>query len=218
MKKILLPVFSFVLLTNTIFAQIDVVGGMGINLVYSPSLNDYINFNWTTENIADFSTAVEFYGEVDYSITEKFQLGLEYVYVLWSYNTSLFIGGNYNLDYIHLKPSLLAYYVISGEGYKFKFGGGIGVRGAKLTESIGTTIEGSQEFSVLGVGILGRVQGHTKLGGNFYANIGGTIRYDAPGDPTSDESDNPLYNPITKEAVNLSCFSVSLDIGISYFF
>jgi len=215
-KKIIFLLIPFVLVTNSLFAQVDVAAGMGINLVYAPSLNDYIDFNWAVEEISSFTTSVEFYGEIDYSITSKFQLGFEYVYVLWSYNSSMLIG-NYNLEFAHLKPSLLAYYVISGEGYKFKFGGGLGVRGIQLTESIGTTAAASQKFSVMGYGLLGRIQGHTKLGGNFYANIGGTVRYDAPGDPTSDD-DNPLYNPATKEAVNLNSFSMSIDLGVSYFF
>lgn len=216
MKKKFLTLLLFLFTSQLIFAQVDVAVGMGISLVRTVSLNDYINFNFATEEIPDFSTAAEFYGEIDYSITDNFQVGIEYVYNLWSYNGATLIS-SYNLEFVQLKPSLLGYYIISGEGYKFKFGGGMGVRGVQLAESIGVIGTASQKFSVIGVGILGRVQAHTKLGGNFYANIGGTVRYDAPGDPTNDK-DETLLNRVIDETVDLNSFSISLNLGVSYFF
>ena len=213
-KKIFLALLVF-LLINSIQAQVDIVGGMGISFVYNPSLNDYLENNWADEEIQPFSSTVEFYGEVDYSLSPKYQLGFEYVYSLYGYS-SFKHNTNYKLDYSHQKPSILGYYVISGEGYKFKFGGGFGLRTVDLTESIGTTDEGAQKFSTTGYGLLGRIQGHTALGGNFYANIGSTIRYDAPGVP--ENGDNNLHNTLTNEDVNINSFSVSVNIGISYFF
>jgi len=197
-------------------AQVDIVGGMGISFVASPSLNDYLNYNISSsDELGTFNTTAEFYGEIDYSISPNFQIGFEYVYAIYGYSTTL-AGFNYELDYSHLKPSILGYYVVNGEGYKFKFGGGFGLRTVDLTESIGTTDEGAQKFSTSGFGLLGRIQGHTALGGNFFANIGSTIRYDAPGVP--ENGDNKLHNTLTNEDVNINSFSVSVDIGISYFF
>ena len=185
---------------------------MGISFVASPSLNDYLNYNISSsEELGTFNSTVEFYGEVDYTISPKFQIGFEYVYALYGYSTSL-IGLNYELDYDHHKPSVLGYYVISGEGYKFKFGGGVGMRIINLSEK--KIITG--EYSSTGFGILGRVQGHTALGGNFYANIGSTIRYDAPGEPANGEI--KLHDTLTNEDVNINSFSVSVNIGFSYFF
>ena len=201
---------------NSIQAQIDVVGGMGISFVASPSLNDYLNYNFSSsDELGTFNTTAEFYGEIDYTISPKFQIGLEYVYAIYGYSTSS-PGLNYKLDYNHYKPSILGYYVLNGEGYKFKFGGGFGIRTVDLTESINTTDEGAQKFSTTGFGLLGRIQGHTALGGNFYANVGSTIRYDAPGVP--ENGDNKLHNTLTNEDVNINSFSVSVNIGISYFF
>ena len=213
-KKIIFALLVF-LSISSIQAQVDIVGGMGISFVYNPSLNDYLEYNWADEEVQPFSSTVEFYGEVDYSLSRKYQLGFEYVYSLYGYS-SFKHNTNYKLDYSHHKPSVLGYYVISGEGYKFKFGGGVGIRTVELTESIGTTEEGAQKFSTTGFGILGRVQGHTALGGNFYANIGSTIRYDAPGEPANGETKLP--DPIANKNVNINSFSVSVNIGLSYFF
>lgn len=197
-------------------AQVDIVGGMGISFVASPSLNDYLNYNFpSSDELGTFNTTAEFYGEIDYTVSPKFQIGFEYVYAIYGYSTFVY-ETNYKLDYNHYKPSILGYYVVNGEGYKFKFGGGFGLRTVDLTESIGTTDEGAQKFSANGFGILGRVQGHTTLGGNFYANIGSTIRYDAPGVP--ENGDNKLHDTLTNEDVNINSFSVSVNIGFSYFF
>jgi len=215
MKKIIiLTLFVFVSISS-IQGQVDVVGGMGISFVASPSLNDYLNYNISSsDELGTFNTTAEFYAEIDYTVSPKFQIGFEYVYAIYGYSTTLAIY-SYELDYNHLKPSILGYYVVNGEGYKFKFGGGIGLRTVELTESINTTDEGAQKFTANGFGILGRVQGHTTLGGKLYVNIGSTIRYDAPGVP--ENGDNKFQTP-TNEDINLNSFSVSVDIGISYFF
>jgi len=55
--------------SQSINAQVDVVGGMGISLVYNQSLNQYLDYNWALEDVPTFNTSVEFYSEVDYSIS-----------------------------------------------------------------------------------------------------------------------------------------------------
>ncbi len=205
MKKIIFLLLLSLLLSKNIFAQIDVVTGMGISFVYNSSLNDYLDLRRPAEEVKPFSTTAEFYGEVDYSISEKYQIGIEYVYTLFDFSSAY--EGNYTLSYTHQKPSLLAYYVISGEGYKFKFGGGAGIRIVNLTENFSV----DENFSAFGFGLLLRAQGHTALSDNFYANIGGTMRTDFPGTPTN--SNHNFYNN-----TNLNSFSVSVNLGISYFF
>ena len=169
----------FLLAFQSMQAQVDVVGGMGISLVYNPSLNDYLDLRSPGEEVQLFATTAEFYGEIDYSTSEKYQLGVEYVYTLFDFGSTY--AGNYTLSYAHHKPSLLAYYVISGEGYKFKFGAGAGVRIVNLTENIIV----DEEFETVGFGLLLRAQGHTKLGDNVYANIGTTLRTDFTGVPSN---------------------------------
>ncbi len=205
-------IFLIFFVSKNILAQVDLAAGMGISFVNNSSLTEYLNIYFPSEDeIGAFSSSAEFYLEADYSISPSFQLGIEDTYTLFSYNTSIgFI--NYKIEYGQHKPSLLAYYVISGEGYKFKFGGGAGIRIVDLTESINIT----EEFSTVGFGFLLRAQGHTKLGENFYANVGGTMRFDFTGEPSNGE--RKIHNNITNENVNINSFSVSVDIGVSYFF
>ena len=203
MKKIFILGLLFISY-QSIYSQIDVVTGMGISFVYSPSLTDYLDLRADGE-LQPFSTSAEFYGEVDYTISDKYQLGIEYVFSLYDFSSSY--AGGYTLSYTQHKPSVLAYYVINGEGYKFKFGAGAGVRMLNLTENIIV----DEEFSSMGFGLLLRAQGHTKLGESIYANIGTTLRSDFPGVPSN--SNNNFHND-----TNINSFSVSVNIGISYFF
>ncbi|MCK5456443.1 MAG: hypothetical protein KAI45_04895 [Melioribacteraceae bacterium] len=211
MKKFIFIILIFFITKNTM-AQVDLAAGMGISFVNNSSLTEYLNIFFPSEDeIGAFSSTAEFYFEADYSLTPSFQLGIEDTYTLFSYNTSIgFI--NYKIEYGHHKPSLLAYYVMSGEGYKFKFGGGAGIRIVDLTEKINIV----EDYSTIGFGFLLRAQGHTKLGDNFYANVGGTMRLDFPGEPSNGE--RKILNNITNENVNINSFSVSVDIGVSYFF
>ena len=211
MKKFIFIILIFFVTKNTM-AQVDLAAGMGISFVNNSSLTEYLNIFFPSEDeIGAFSSTAEFYFEADYSLTPSFQLGIEDTYTLFSYNTSIgFI--NYKIEYGHHKPSLLAYYVMSGEGYKFKFGGGAGIRIVDLTEKINIV----EDYSTIGFGFLLRAQGHTKLGDNFYANVGGTMRLDFPGEPSNGE--RKIHNNITNENVNINSFSVSMDIGVSYFF
>ena len=210
MKKFIFIILIFFVTKNTM-AQVDLAAGMGISFVNNSSLNDYLEYNWSAEEIPSFSSTAEFYFEVDYSLTPSFQLGIEDTYTLFSYNIYHNFT-SYEIEYGHHKPSLLVYYVMSGEGYKFKFGGGAGIRIVDLTEKINIV----EDYSTIGFGFLLRAQGHTKLGDNFYANVGGTMRLDFPGEPSNGE--RKILNNITNENVNINSFSISVDIGVSYFF
>lgn len=212
MKKVILVLF--ILAASNNFAQIDLTAGMGISLLNNSSLTDYINSNFAPpgEKLADFNTVVNFMGEGTFPINEKFDIGIEYAYSIFSYNTSYGGFGNYDLTYGKHMPTIVAYYVVKGDGYKFKLGGGAGMRVVSLTEKI--TIE--ESFSTLGAGMLLRAEGHTKLSGNFYASILGSFRYDLPGEPK--DGNNMLVDNISKTNVNLNAISFGLTLGVSYFF
>ncbi|GBD90477.1 hypothetical protein BMS3Abin04_01194 [bacterium BMS3Abin04] len=202
MKKL---VIVFILTSSSIFAQIDITGGMGINMVYSSSFTDYVNNNFAqADPLPSFKSTGEFFIEADYTLKQNFQIGMEYSFSLFSYNTPL-LGGSYEISYTHYKPSLLAYYVISGEGYKIKFGGGIGYRYVSLDERI----LGATNYSTSGFGLLLRMQGHTLLSGNLYANIGGDLRNDFLGE---------IQNSNNGQNYNLNSLSAGIRLGISYSF
>ncbi len=203
-------VFSF-----SSFAQVEVRGGMGISFLSNPSLTDYINQNFASssqDQLGNFNSAVNFSLEGDYYFNNTFQMGLEVAYLLNSY-TYPAITGKYEFDYNIIMPSVTAYYVLQGEGYNFKFGGGAGIRISSVDETRQlSTI--SKSYSAVGFGFLLRADGNTALGGNLYANIGGDIRYDLNGKP---KNGNDYISNINNN-VNLNTLSVGVRLGVTYRF
>ena len=224
MKKIilLLTVISF----SQVFSQIEISTGMGVNYAANPSIKDYINSNFDSGKglLKTFSTQVEFYGEGVYSISKHFELGIDYGMSIYSFTNTTNI--NYELSYTVYKPSLVAYYVIPGKGYKFRFGGGMGLRMVSLDEKIWTTVN----YSGNGFGFLARAEGHTSLGGNFYAMIAADMRYDiiskvSNGTSVLTSNKNRIFAGNSQSdfdsvgtKVNINTFSVGIKLGISYFF
>lgn len=213
MKKL----FALILICTSIIinAQVDITGGMGIAFVNNSSLKDYINSSFPSEKeLGTFNSSFDLSLEADYTISENFEMGIEYVYNIFSYTTSTFGGlGVYDISYKHHKPSVLAYYVLPGAGYKFKLGGGIGYRMVDLDEKIFQPVN----YTASGFGFLLRAQGLTTLGGNFYANLGGTFRYDLPGELSASNSIDSGYS-MENFGVNINSIVFSVNIGVTYSF
>jgi len=203
------------LMFSVSYSQVEVRGSMGVDFVSTPSLYDYINQNFAASNnqVGSFNAAVMFSGEVDYDVSQTYEIGLDLGYRLYSYNTQNTFG-TYDLKYHNFMPTLVNYYVINGEGYQFKFGAGAGIRFLSADESLpgtGTT----QSYSSTGFGILLRGAGNTRLSNNVYINIGLDARYDFNGEPSN--GGKSLYNFASKSNVNFNSLSVGLSLGLTFF-
>ena len=213
MKKTFLALLIFAAF-NSIEAQWNFNASMGLDFKSTPSLRDYINsgFSNPASLFASFKSAINFTGEADYTIKNNFQIGLEYSYQMDSYNTPLGSGGVYEVSYDNHRPTILAYYVIPGAGYQFKFGGGIGFRYASLNERIASNV--NHTFS--GFGFLLRALGNTMLGKNFYALVGADLRYDLLNQNAN--SNNMMVNKANGENINLNSISVGILLGVTFTF
>lgn len=205
-----------ILLANLTFSQTELKANMGINLISIPSAQDYINQNYAPQDdqLSNFNTAVIFSGEVGYFLNEKFEMSIEFPYQIYTYTTTIAGAGQYNLSFDSFLPSVMAYYVISGNGYNFKFGGGVGPRFVNVTEE--KKWQGIEVgYSSIGFGGLLRIEANTALSENLFANIGGDLRYDINRVPEND-SGNALYNIVENENVSFDSFSLGVKLGISY--
>jgi hypothetical protein len=211
MKKTAL-LFLLIIVSDFTLAQIELKGTMGINFLSVPSMQDYINFTHPDDQLSSFNSAIIFAGEAGNFFSPSFLLSIEGAYQLFSY-TNVSTAGKYEMVYHLIPVSVLGYYVIKGEAYNIKFGGGIGPRFVNVDESLpalGTT----EQYSSTGVGFILRCEGNTLLGGNFYANIGADLRYDLNGEP--ENSGAKLTNSVYGENVNFDTFSLGVKLGISY--
>jgi len=208
-NKILL---SLMLLSSVkLFAQWDVSASMGLDFKSMPVYKDYINMNFSTANnqISSFKSAVSFTAEGDYKLSKSFALGLEYNLQLDSYNG---VGGLYEISYSVHRPSLMAYYIVPGAGYQFKFGGGLGYRAVVLNERIIV----DTKYTASGFGLVAKAEGNTMLANHFYALIGGNIRYDATGDVAN--GDQYIVNRSTGDKLNLNSISFGIYLGVTFTF
>jgi hypothetical protein len=208
----------FLLLADTAFSQTELKGVMGINFHSIPSIQDYINQSGIASSdnqVGSFVSAVIFAGEGGLFINHSFELTVEAAYEIYSFTDVKFDTGKDELAFNNFMPSVLGYYVIRGEGYNFKFGGGAGLRFLSVNE-IRNGIVAATNYSSTGFGAILRAEGNTLLGGNVFANIGFEIRYDINGEP--DNNGKHLYNQVLNENVNFNAFSTGVRLGITYIF
>lgn len=215
MKRHLLLI-TLIACSINLFSQVTLRGSMGISIISSPSLKDYLNENFAPPDnqVGTFTTAVNFSGEADFTIGPAFEMGLEGAYTLNSFTYSSLLG-KYEFAYGVFMPTVTAYYVVSGSGYNFKFGGGIGPRFVSVNETL-PPIAAASNYKSSGFGFLLRADGNTALSSNLYANIGADIRYDINGEPKNGA--NAIFNNPAGQNVNLNSFSFGLHLGISYIF
>ncbi|NCQ19037.1 MAG: hypothetical protein COZ80_07740 [Ignavibacteria bacterium CG_4_8_14_3_um_filter_37_9] len=212
MKKIFFMVLVSVI---SLQAQWEVRGSMGLNIVSMPDLKDYLNTNFFIGNdrLSDFTPAVETGIEVGYQLEEHFQVACELSY---EYNSFSYPVINSSFAYNLLQPSLLGYYTVNGKGYQFKFGGGIGPRFIFASEpSIYTTA--LLKYTSTGYGLVGKIDGITSLGGNYFAYIGVDLRYNNNGN-LSDANGKEKINNVTNTVLSLNSVSAGLKVGVAVTF
>ena len=212
-------IYTFILILTfaTIsYSQYDIRAGMGISFGATPSLTDYLNQNFEPSNqqLGIFGSAIVFSGEGGYLLNNHYEIGVELAYLINSYNLSYDVG-NYRLSYNILMPTLVNYYVIKGQGYDFKFGGGVGPRFVSVNQQLPGTISGVN-FTSTGFGFLVRADGNTTLGGDLYANIGVDLRYDFNGKPKNGST--YIHNNVYNQDVNFNSLSATIRLGVSYIF
>ena len=217
MRKFLFITLLFI--SNTLaLAQTELKGVMGIYFLSVPSMQDYINQSGlasSNNQLVSFVSSVEFAVEGGFFLSKSFEITLEVAYQIYSFN-DVKPQGKDELSFNNLMPSLMGYYVLSGDGYNFKFGGGAGVRFVSVDETRNTSVA-KTNYSSVGFGTILRIEGNTLLGGNVYANIGADIRYDVNGEPENALGKKLAYRSQNEnENVNFNTLSIGVRLGITY--
>ncbi len=210
MKRIMILFFVLTSI-GKVNAQWDLNFAMGLDFKSSPSFRDYVNSSYASQGnqVTSFKSSVGFSTEVDYKIHENFALGVEYNLQIDSYTAPSGNGGVYEISYNEHRPSIIAYYVLPGNGYQFKFGGGLGYRYVALNERVNI----STNYNASGIGFLLRAIGNTLLSKGFYALIGTDLRYDLPGELSN--GSKTLINNANGEKLNLNSISIGIYLGIT---
>lgn len=209
--KFILSIIVSCFIINTSYSQYELRASMGITFGSMPSLKDYVNQIAGYQELGSFNSAVIFSGEFDYNVSKTYDLGLELGYLINSVTFSTY--GTYDFSYHIIMPTVTSYYIIRGEGYNFKFGGGVGLRLVSFDASFPSN-PSTSNYKSTGFGFLLRAAGNTRLSDNFYVYISGDLRYDLNGNL---KDRNTYHNPDFKQ-VNLNTFSAGVNLGITYIF
>ena len=211
--KYFIFIISFLSLSVTVFSQTEIRGSMGIDFISSPSLTEYLNETAAGGQLQTFNSAVIFSLEADRFLKGNYQVGLELSYLINSFNYNQDLG-TYSLDYYIIMPAVLNYYVIQGQGYEFKFGGGIGIPFVTINErTLG--IDYTTKYKSIGIGIILRTDGNTALSDNIYVNIGADLKYELNGNLKNNDM---YFVNRAEEKINLNSFSAGIHLGLTYRF
>ena len=150
---------------------IQVSGGLGVGAHSAPSIVDYISGS-CGQRTAEFASASEFFVTPEVQITDDVSLAVEYSYLVKSYN----FEPAWMFSYAVQMPSLLVHYLLPGEGYWLKFGGGVGFANGTFTERY--SISGAEaSYDASGFSLKAEAVGNTKFDEHFWGSIGLDLRW-----------------------------------------
>jgi hypothetical protein len=220
MKKIIVILFLMGSFTfsqdksNTPGASInkfDIAAGMGVKAIAMGDVIDYINSFQPLEKLKDVSIAPEFYISPEMEISDDLGLKFEYSYLIKSFDIMNNIG-SYSFTVTMNSPSVILHYLLKGNGYYFKIGGGLGYRFGSFSQKIYSS---ELNYYSKGAGLRIDLAGHTSLGGNLYAVIAANLSADFMSD-LKDDSGNALS--IFENKYSLGSVGAALSFGLSYYF
>lgn len=201
------PAYSQQMNAHDKFFQVTV--GLGVTAHVDPSMVNYINqlaLLSPDQQLSQFASASEFFITPELQVSEHWALGLEYSYFLKSYNA---LGTNQlDFSYSTQMPTLLVHYITPGDGYFFKFGGGVGYAFGNFTERSAFT--GSQnEYAASGPTMKVEAVGNTEFDEHFWGSIGIDVRWVFAGNLST-----PAVRSITPPSLDF--FSAGVKFGVTF--
>lgn len=175
------PLYAQPAASDTSRRFFDFTIGLGVAAHSAPSIVNYINSvarPSLDQRINQFSTAAEFYAVPELQVADEWSLGLEYSLLIKSYSLQDQSGfSRSEMSYQVQMPTLLVHYLVFGEGYRVKLGGGVGYHFVAFDQSFPTNGTG-ETLKTGGIGIKLDAIGNTKFDESFYGSIGVDLRWD----------------------------------------
>jgi len=191
--------------------------GLGIGAHNAVAITDYINAIVQPppdQRLDDFGSAIEFFVTPEMQVADQWSVALEYSLLVKSHSPgSIGAGGSEINYYIHM-PTAIVHYLIPGEGYWLKLGGGIGYHYAVLDQRLfGSSQQTS--FTASGGGLKIEAVGNTRFDESFYASIGVDLRWGFGGAFNNSSQGDASYGPTT---ARLEFFNIGLKLGVAFLF
>lgn len=216
---------ALVFCTHTLWAQegertprfLGIGTGMGVMTHSAPSLVDYINaasMPMAGQQLDEFSSAVELFIAPEFQISDDWILTLEYTALLKTYSITGRGGFQSEFSYVVHMPTVLLQRLVPGEGYRLKFGGGVGYHVAELEQRF-PGFGSEDQFSARGFGILLDATGHTQFDEHFFGLIGLNLRWDFPG-TLKREDGSPVIDRTDQSSPTMNFFAIGFRLGVMF--
>jgi len=189
--------------------------GMGVEYMTASDLVGLINATAVpNERVAQFKSAVEFFGAASVPVSDRWIIKIEYADLITSFSPMGAYGPT-QFDVNIQMPSLIAQYVLTDRGvYNFKLGAGAGYHFGKLSERYFTL---NDSFTGKGLGTVLELEGNTAFGDHLYAFLGANMRWDFIGTLTNGAGISPGPGP-SGTGVTLHFFAAGARLGLTYLF
>jgi len=196
-------------------SSFGISGGIGISLVNTTDIVDYINERAVQQaKLDDFGLASEFFGSAAVRMNNQWGVKLEYSYLLKSYNASQTFASDVSYSYgVHM-PTVIAQYLILGNGYAFKAGGGLGYHVARFTEEFSY---GSTVYTSTGLGVELDAEANTEFDDHLFSYISIDVRDDIMGE-FQDPAGTRMYIASRGKNAKMNLFALGLKFGLLYYF
>lgn len=197
---------------------VSLSAGMGISAYSATSTSDYISALLQLpepEQLGDFTSAIEFFATPEVQLTHDWSLALEYSYLVKSYRLSSTAGPGTSefSTSIHM-PTLVLHYLVPGEGYWLKLGGGAGYYVSSFSQMLFGSGQ-TQSFRASAPGLKFEAVGNTMFDESFYGYIGLDARWGFDEAYSDSDGSSPSYQ---QTAPSLGFFSLGLKLGVTILF
>jgi hypothetical protein len=196
-------------------ARIALAGGLGVSLISAPDVVALANATpGAIDRLADFKSAVEFFGTGSIPLSAAWVLKLEYAYLLASYNVSTTYGtgvAEYTLT-VHLPSAVLQYVLVAQPYYELKAGLGVGYHTGSLSRR---SFALDDTFAAGGPSLLLDIEGDTAVSDHLFVFLDAALRWDRMGALTDARGRDPA---LQGQSATLHLFGPGAKIGVAYLF
>jgi hypothetical protein len=200
--------------TNDIYT-FSVASGIGINLIYTPDLTNFITYLSTTgKKIGSINPAFEFFGSAGYRLSPMWSIKLEYSYLFNSMNISNSDYENYENSYSVQMPTVLIQRYLGDKESPFRVGTGLGYRYSTLNNKIVGGYD--QNYYSKGIGVKAEAELHTPFGDGLFGYITGDVGMNFMSN-YKDKNGNYLLFGQSRKKVSMDFFSAGLKFGLIYY-
>lgn len=192
--------------------MLSLSAGMGIGYGISPDFTDYLRDEIPYDNkdsIKAFQAGIEFFGAVEYELSQKISAKLDYSYFVRSatYYYSYFV---FDYTITAHQPYLFVNYLIKKENYIFKFGLGAGYHLQMLDNKVNNNLT----YTSNGMGVRTEVTYSPKFSPKFWGYMSGFAYGNFYG-KLKDSNGNVLKAANSNVEASLSGYGVGARLGFS---